>query len=647
MLEAFDRSLQKRAVLHNAYGCTEALTLNGVNQLKFSLPGDDAKAAHCQPFHFIHDGEGQYYRILLDGAKKKDYNELTYDAEHGIATLVDDLMPGTHIIGNTGQNTRWVIEYILSHQTVKRWRLGTCDFNKQFEYGFEFENLLNALFSVPNLFTEKYMWTYDMRTYPWTLHLLRLDEGRRPQFYIRDGKNLIAQNATRTSAEVCTRLYLRGYGEGDNQLTIKAVNGGREYLQSPQAYIDKYGLISKIYVDRQFEDAPSLMARGQALLAVAQEPQFARTFDVADLYELTGQAYDQAELGDLTQLEADGSTAFITGITRNLDVAGNMKLELSTTTMDIAANIADIADRQRIEQVYSQGATQIYAQSVQANATTTTAAELDFFIPQEMRIINKVVAKISLEAFRSYNKTTRGGGGTTQSSSEGGGSVTSTASGGGAAKTSGASGALQITSGPSTKETVSISTVWSQGSNNTQTEYASSRTDWMYDKTGAWNGSADSVVGHNHSMTHYHGGIDHRHNLYHAHLINHSHDISHTHTITAGSHSHSVEIPSHTHGMTIPAHSHSITIPAHTHEIEQGIFRYGSPTAASIRIGGKEIATMGRDIEIDLTSGLLGSGGKIPRGSWLRLGVLPNDLAHIKMSIYIQGFVQSRGGGTY
>lgn len=149
-------------------------------------------------------------------------------------------------------------------------------------------------------------------------------------------------------------------------------------------------------------------------------------------------------------------------------------------------------------------------------------------------------------------------------------------------------------------------------------------------------------------MTHYHQGtVGHRHEHPHAHLINHSHDISHTHTISAGAHSHSVDIPSHSHGFSIPAHTHQLTIPAHTHEIEQGIFRYGSPTAASIRIGGKEIAKMGKDIEIDLTSGLLNASGKVPRGSWLRVGVLPNDLAYVKISIYIQGFVQSRGGGTY
>ena len=57
---------------------------------------------------------------------------------------------------------------------------------------------------------------------------------------------------------IVTRLYPLGYGEGVNQLNIKEVNNNKPYLQSPQEYIDKYGLINRIWIDRRYEDEQPL-----------------------------------------------------------------------------------------------------------------------------------------------------------------------------------------------------------------------------------------------------------------------------------------------------------------------------------------------------------------------------------------------------
>lgn len=145
---------------------------------------------------------------------------------------------------------------------------------------------------MPNLFVDPYQWVYDMSTTPWVVSLKRIDTAAHPQYYIRAGKNLMASTTSQHGADVCTRLYLLGYGEGDNQLTISNVNGRLPYLQSPQKYIDRYGSISKVYVDQAFEDAESLLERGRALLAAMQDPPRERTFDVADLYKLTNQTWD-------------------------------------------------------------------------------------------------------------------------------------------------------------------------------------------------------------------------------------------------------------------------------------------------------------------------------------------------------------------
>lgn len=656
MLEVYDRALRKRAVLSLAYDRVETEVLNGVGQLAFCLPADDPKAARIAPFSFVRNGaQGAFYRVLQSGMETGATGERRYTCEHAIATLVDDVMFGTHIIGGSGYSTRRVLETILAGQTVGHWRLGRCEFDKQFEYGLESENLLNALLSVPNLFVEKYRWDFDFSTYPFVASLLMVPEGGTPDFYIRAGRNLIAEKSQHSGVDVCTRLYLLGYGEGDNQLRISDVNGGKPYLESPQQYIDRYGLISKVYVDRQFEDAASLMERGRALLSVMQDPPATRTFDVVDLYEISDREIDHAEAGDRVRMTADESEAFITQVIRYLDRPGDVRIEMSTKAGNIAADIADIADRQRIEQVYSQGATQIYAQSIQANADKSTQAVLSFFIPKEMRIVNRVAAKIAIEPFRSYNRVTSGGGGSTATSASGGGGSQTSASGGG----------FTVTSGPSSLTTTSMSDLRS-GYNypeSTTTAGAGIGTGAASGTTGSTavgtsNASAGSTGvasgsgAHTHSISHTHTVSSHAHALgshthqmgSHSHGMIHTHGIGHSHSIA---HTHSISAPSHTHSVSVPSHSHSVSVPEHSHNIVQGIFRFGNPTGAGIYVNGTHKFDMEKEREVDLTEHLASGNGKIPRGSWIRLGVLPNDLSYVTIDIYIQGFVQSRGGGSY
>lgn len=683
--------MKKLAILQNAYNIMEESELNAVGQLAFSLPSDDPKCDYCRAFNYVRSDDGILYRILSPSMQNNANTGVnSYEAEHAIATLVDDVMFQAHVIGGIGIPTREVIEYILGFQTVKHWRLGECDFDLNYEYGFESENLYNALMSVANLFVGKYAWTYDFSTTPWTVNLKKLD-AEHPQFYIRAGKNLLGKDADANCGDVCTRLYLLGYGEGDNQLTISDINGGLPYLQAPQQYIDAYGLISKVYVDRSFEDAESLKARGEALLEAMREPVWSRSYSVAELYEITGQRYDTARPGDLVRLCDDNSTAYVTKVTWTRDTPGDMTVELSTKAGDIAETIADLADRQRIEQVYSQGATQIYAQSIQANADSKTPCNLSFYIPDRMRIINKVEAKIKIESFRSYNKVTSGGGGSSSTSSAGGES-TRTSSAGGAttiATEEKAFAETVVITGPidSSGEDTSITgeNANSNGGRGTEIAYGETGDSGNLSMTTNGGNTSPATASHSHTIgkhshsissgasytgytqppcsasdntSHYHGlspmtatGGNHTHSLgshkheiaAHTHPFWHKHNASIRFTIPGFQ----INIPSHTHSVSVPAHTHSVQIPSHTHNIEQGIFRFGSPSGGKVLINGQEKTDIERSATLDLTEYMLNDSGKIPRNSWITLGVRPNDLAYITIDIFVQGFIQSRGGGSY
>lgn len=629
MIEVFDKARKKVAILENAFSVTEREEINSVSSLSFSLPDTDDKNQYCQPFHFVrHDG-GQLYRIMAPAGTRSDTGSITYECEHVIATLIDDVLFGAHVVGNLGVYTRDSIQYVLDKQTEARWVLGECDFSRQFEYGWENENLLAALFSIPNRFVDPYMWAYDTSGSPWKLHLKRIDESAPPQFYIRAGKNLLQRDFQRPAQDVCTRLYCLGYGEGVNQLTIADVNGGIPYLQSPQAYIDKYGLISRIWVDRRFEDAESLMERGQAILSELQDPRLSVTVSAADLYQMTQADYDKAEIGRITLLADDEIKTYITGITRNWDTPGDMQLTLATKPVDVASSIADLADRQRIEQVYSQGATQLYGQSVQANATPDIGAVLNFWIPEEMRIINKVLAKITLDRFRSYSRSTSGGGATTSTSSSGGGGTSTSSSGGGTYSSTAVDGGSTQTSGSSSRDTTGSGEVYVGGTvSGVRTTYSDS-----YASTGTAEGHSHTMRNHAHSFS----GTS----------SSHTHGMSHTHRVSIPSHSHSFQVGAHTHSVSIPSHTHSVSIPNHTHGIEQGIFEFGGASGATIWVNGQEKGAMGTDHDVDLTEWLLNEDGKIDRGRWHKVEVVPDELAYVTIDIYIQGFVQSRGGSTY
>lgn len=624
MIEVFDKARKKVAILENAFHVTEREEINSVSSLSFSLPDTDEKNEYCQPFYYVRYNGGQLYRIMAPAGTRSDTGSIAYECEHVIATLIDDVLFGAHVVGNLGVYTRDSIQYVLDRQTEARWVLGECDFSRQFEYGWENENLLAALFSIPNRFVDPYMWAYDTSGSPWKLHLKRIDEAAPPQFYIRAGKNLLQRDFQRPAQDVCTRLYCLGYGEGVNQLTIAEVNGGLPYLQSPQAYIDKYGLITRIWVDRRFEDAASLKERGQAILSELQDPRLSVTVSAADLYQMTQADYDKAEIGRITLLAEDGIKTYITGITRNWDTPGDMQLTLATKPVDVASSIADLADRQRIEQVYSQGATQLYGQSVQANATPDIGAVLNFWIPDEMRIINKVLAKITLDRFRSYSRSTSGGGATTSTSSSGGGGSTTSSSGGGTYSSTAVDGGSTQTSesGGGVSRTIAL-----EGG--------------LSASAGTSTGYTGRSEGHTHTVP---VGLGHKHN------ISHSHSFSipdHTHRVSIPSHSHSFQVGAHTHSVSIPSHTHSVSIPNHTHGIEQGIFEFGGASGATIWVNGEEKGAMGTDHDVDLTEWLLNEDGKIDRGRWHKVEVVPNDLAYVTIDIYIQGFVQSRGGSTY
>lgn len=647
-LNVYDLSLKKTAILENAHEITETRKLNDLYTLSFKLPDADRKNVECAPFRFVRYGDdGDYYRIISSAHGRTETGMITYECEHAIGTLIDDLMFGTETVSNISATA--AINFVLGKQRTQRWVLGTNSFQASYEYLWTDENLLNALFSIPKPWTTPYQWTYDFSSFPWRISLRMIDVTKTPDFYLRAKKNLLSSNERRAHMDICTRLYPLGYGEGVNQLTIAPVNNGVPYIQAPDSVIAKYGLISRVFVDRSIEDAGLLLARAQANLAQIQEPTLERSFEAVDLFPLTSDPLDKADVGKIARLSEDGTTTYIVETARVLDEAGNLRLRLSTKSSDVANEIAALADRQRIETTYAQGSTQLYAQSISENATATKGAKLAFYLPGEMRHVNKVMARIELKRFRAFNRQTKGGGNSVQTSSSGGGSVTTSTTGGGGDVDSQNNVEVYTTSSPSQNFTHGVTRPRfdSEGSGNLNltgvanlgTSYRKTDTKTTYPGTS-----------HNHQVDiqHYHAlnvnGGNHTHRMT---LPDHEHNMVHTHNVALPIHNHRVSVPAHAHNVSIPAHTHQVSIPVHAHEIEQGIFEYGNPQSAEVWVEGTKRLDIGKSGEFDLTPFILNSSGKIPRGTWIDIEVKPNDLAYIRINLFVQGFIQSRGGGNY
>ena len=595
MLEVYDLERKKVAILENAYNVEEEKKINSLWTLSFQLPEDDKKIEYCNTFWYVRYDNGELYRIMPQTRISEETGEYTFQCEHVLATLLDNVLFGTHVVGNIGTDTETCINYILDHQLEKNWKLGLCEFTNQYEYCWENENLLSALFSIATPFADPYIWVTDTSSYPWVVNLKRIEDGL-PEVYVTLKKNLLSYQTEDAPEQICTRLYPLGYGEGVNQLGITDVNGGSPYVQSPKKITDKYGIIERVWIDRRYENPDSLLAAAKKMLLELQEP--INQYEIG-YQELNENDYGLIDVGKRLQIryKNDIVDTIITGVNNKYEEIQSSSLEVANRSIDIASTVADLADRQRIEMAYAQGATQLYAQSLQANCDSKNGAIMSFFLPDEMRIVNFVKVKIKSESFRAYSKATSAEEEQEETSGKNEEEVLTSDGGGGIKETTKDGGGVTKETGDS-----GINVTWVQPS--------------TYESEG---------------HTHQYERVN-----------------SHQHEVTIPDHTHVVELEDHKHDVTIPSHTHSFIIPAHNHDIVPGIYTFGNPKSISVKINGKTVMQI-QDVnaELDITEYLIDEErGTIPRGTWHEIEIVPNDLAYVMIDMYVQGFIQSRGDAT-
>jgi phage minor structural protein len=633
LIKILNQNRQPVAILENAYAISYEKRLNEIWGVSFILPLDDPKNTECQPLNYVDltdDYSGEYlglYRIVPSQTKKNESaNEINYECDHVLSTLLDDVLFDYH--QNTNLTTRDNIEYILAQQTTQNWRLGTCEFTRYFSYKWEDENgLLGPLFSIAEPFDVQYEWTFDTTVYPWTLNLVA--PSKQVTCEIRYGKNLAEIERHVDPANIVNRIYPKGYGEGVNQLTIAKVNANKPYLENASS-IAQYGRKAYVWVDRRFEDAESLKASAQALLNEWSTPKVTYRVKAVDLSSITGVDADRLRVGRIVRIVDPDFGTFEARIVSEkkgdiYGAPGDIELEIANKSADLSTTQADIERKQQINEVYAQGATNIDSHDYNDNADAANPAVIRFYLPEEMVRVNKLELTFETTEFRTYGRATKGGGGTTATSSSGGGTTATSSSGGG------------------------VSTSTSSGGGTSQTSSAGGdHSHRMFTSIGFETNSSPGVS----VILEAANGLSFRANdgtSSATEFYTQGSSGNHSHSVTIPVHTHDFSVPAHSHSVTISNHSHSVTIPEHTHDIEHGIFKLSTvPSAVVLKVDGNTVTHTSTSAEnLDLIPYLAAdSGGKVVRG-WHTVEIAPNALGRITAQITTQFFIQSRGGGNY
>ena len=615
--QVFDKNMNRLAFLDNAVSVGYDLPINALWSASFTLPADDPKNEYCQPFNFVEifDGETRIdlFRIVGIDFERSDSIRTTYECEHCLATLLDDVIFQYDQIGGAGIKTIQVLQYLLGKQTTTNWVIGGCDFSRKFEYNFENNNLLAAVFSVPQCFDTEYYWTWDTTTYPWELSLKELPTEVSAE--IRYGKNLSGIHKTTDCTTVVNRIYPLGYGEGVNQLTINEVNNGVPYVEDVNS-IERYGLKQSIIVDGRFQVAENLKEYALQNLEQLKEPYVSYEVQAIDLFRLKNDNFGHFRTGDKVRVvdNEDGLTLTTTIVeVKKDDLRADptaITVTLANKEQSVASSISDLENRTLINETYSQGATNCNVQNFADNADVSYPATFRMYIPENAVRINQVLLNVSFEPFRGYSKAISSTTINLNTTNEGG-------------------------------QNISSSTTTTQVLYNDDPEAVS---DWHNaswgDQIPIYDGTTNSNGTHNH-------GIESGALL--AVVDTNLNIIGYDAFVQSGNHNH--KIPSHAHNIQIdiPAHSHSITMPSHSHAMEYGIYTGTTvATSATIKVDGNTVTgfTDYNNINIANFLGKDQNTGKVTRG-WHSIQITPNKQSRIVAALFLQIFTNSQGGGNY
>ena len=421
---------------------------------------------------------------------------------------------------------------------------------------------------------------------------------------MRESHNLKGFKIEKNPNQLVNRVYPLGIGEGVNQLNIKKVNpSGQAYVENAQSIME-YGLIEYVWVDKRITDAKTLYESAKALLEKFAKVKVSWEIDAVDLLKcitLPGEKVpkiDELRLGKVIQIRTEKIGIINMRILKESKSdmfadPGNIQLFIGNVLTDLGTTQADIERKIEINQLYSQGATNILNYDKADNADEQYPVKFRIYIDDDVVKINTCELTFETTQFRAYSKSLSGGGAAI--------STTTTQAAGQSTQTSSANG--------SHRHRVFIDRTNAIG---------------PFDFEDAW-------------YTAYGSGMfsfkKYKYDGEPGDIYTEQAADNHTHTITT---------PSHTHNL-------SVTIPAHTHDIQYGIYEDDDVAdRVTITVDGNTIPGTDTNKErFNIVEYLSKStDGTINRG-WHEIIMTPNKRARIEAQITMRVFIKSQLGGEF
>ncbi len=310
-----DGNLQEVRRLH-PLAASLSLVSPGVGEAILTLAPDEPQPAMHQWMElFTQHGSAGYYRVTAIARTYAGETQLTL--RHGIDTLSDSVL--TTQAEEATMTVRQLLTRILGAQTARvagaaPWQLGACQDSTSLSRAFNYDNLADLLAGIEEE-KQNYYFTYDFSTRPWTLNFVAKPAGVQSEF--RLSRNIESLTVSLDDAQLCTQLFLSvnvmttttPTSTDDPDATWPTVTANDSVVRtynnaSAQA---EWGIVQKTAsIDTQDDIAgqgfPSADAWAARFMADHSQPTLQIQISGEDLYELTGDHFDETRLATLCRV---------------------------------------------------------------------------------------------------------------------------------------------------------------------------------------------------------------------------------------------------------------------------------------------------------------------------------------------------------
>lgn len=332
----------------------------------------------------------------------------------------------------TNQTPTQILTYLLAQHNAKvdsskQINLGVVEVTQPITLDTNYETSLNAIISKLRNILGGDIRVQERNNIFYLDYLI--DQGANNNVELRLGYNLKDLIVEYDPLDIVTRVIPLGYGEGINQLDIKKVNGGIEYIEDAPS-ISEYGVIEGVVTNLDIQNADTLKIYGKTVLDEKKQIKLVYGISQLDVSVLAGHEFETYDLGDTlyTLCDVMNIDVYARVVERDRDLIlnpWNPTLAISTRPITLSDQIINLKLRNQSLENAPQGNTCIFPINIAENSDATHPITFDLDIPKETININKVYINLHGRKYRANSKDSESGGGIVSTTASGGGETAS------------------------------------------------------------------------------------------------------------------------------------------------------------------------------------------------------------------------------